>query len=375
MSERKLDIPTEQEILEGMVTDQYFEWTEKVLEGEGRNPEVAAEISVSDPGMYILAGVKDAANLLQGIDLDFYCAEEGTMFQEKIPVARVEGRFLDFCRFESPLLGMLCHASGVATAAAKIKEAAQDTPVLSFGTRRMHPANAAMIERSAYIGGCDGVSNVAGAEIAGLEPKGTMPHALVIAMGNQEEAWEAYNKHVPDEVPRTALCDTFSDEVDEVVRAVETLGGDLDAVRLDTTSSRRGDMAEIVEEVKWEIERIGREDIDVYVSGGIDREDVEKLREQVDGFGVGGAIANADPVDFSMNIVEVDGEPVGKRGVKSGKKLVNRVVEDESVMDIATLMDSGEEGTGLLHPVVEDGEIVQQFDAEEARKNVSKYWE
>src|SRR5436190_1151227 len=79
---------------------------------------------------------------------------------------------------ETALLGLLCQASGVATVAARCKIAAEGRPVFSFGARRMHPAISPMVERSAYIGGCDGVASVKSAEVIGIQPVGTMAHAV-----------------------------------------------------------------------------------------------------------------------------------------------------------------------------------------------------
>jgi len=50
----------------------------------------------------------------------------------------------------------------------------------------MHPVVAPAIEYSAYIGGMDGVSNTAGARRLGIPAAGTMPHALVLALGGDQ---------------------------------------------------------------------------------------------------------------------------------------------------------------------------------------------
>jgi nicotinate phosphoribosyltransferase len=276
-------------------------------------------------------------------------------------VMRIEGNYVGFGRYETALLGFICRASAVATATARIKAAAGDVPVVSFGTRREHPSTAAMIERSAHIGGADGVSNVAGARAVGLEASGTMPHALVISMQGQERAWNAYDEHVDDSVPRIMLCDTYEDEKKESVAAAEALGNALDSVRLDTTGSRRGDMREIVEEVRWELDLRGYDDVGIFVSGGIGLEEVVELRDIVDGFGVGGSIASVPPIDFSLDIVEVEGEPAGKRGEKSGRKEVYRDEDGEHVVPA----DEAPE-TDYVQ-ILDDGEIVRDFDIDEAR--------
>jgi nicotinate phosphoribosyltransferase len=361
--ERRYDIVTPEEITEGRATDAYFERTETILEGEGVNPEVVADIGEELDGPHIFTGLKDVAHLLEGTGVDLYALPEGSVF-ERAPVMRVEGNYVDFGRYETSILGFICRASAVASATARIKAAAGDVPVVSFGTRREHPTTAAMIERSAHIGGADGVSHVAGAEAVGLEATGTMPHALVISMRDQTRAWKAYDEHVDDDVPRIMLCDTYDDEKKESIAAAEALGDALDSVRLDTTGSRRGDMREIVEEVRWELDIRGYDDVGVFVSGGIGLEEVIELRDVADGFGVGGSIASVSPIDFSLDIVEVEEELAGKRGEKSGRKEVYRDQEGEHVVPAEEADDTD------YVQVLDDGEIVRDFDMEDARGRV-----
>jgi nicotinate phosphoribosyltransferase len=361
--ERRYDIVTPEEIDEGRATDAYFERTETILEGEGVNPEVVADVGEEVGTPHVFTGLKDVARLLEGTGVDLYALPEGSVF-ERAPVMRIEGNYADFGRYETSLLGFICRASAVASATARIKAAAGDVPVVSFGTRREHPTTAAMIERSSHIGGADGVSHVAGAEAVGLEASGTMPHALVISMRDQVAAWEAYDEHVDEDVPRIMLCDTYEDEKSESIEAAEALGDALDSVRLDTTGSRRGDMREIVEEVRWELDLRGYEDVGVFVSGGIGLEEVLELRDVADGFGVGGSIASVSPVDFSLDIVEVEGEPAGKRGEKSGRKEVYRDEDGEHILPAEEA-----ESTDYVQ-VLDEGNPVYDFDMQEARGRV-----
>ena len=99
------------------------------------------------------------------------------------PVFTVSGPYGAFCEMETAMLGLVCQASGIATAASRVKRAAGDRQVLSFGARRMHPAISTLIDRNAFVGGADGVSVVRSAEYLGEAPQGTMPHALVLVFG------------------------------------------------------------------------------------------------------------------------------------------------------------------------------------------------
>src|SRR6202007_3467477 len=93
---------------------------------------------------------------------------------------RIEGTYVEWAQYETALLGLLCQASGIATKAARCKKAAGERQVISFGAPRMHPALAPMIERNAFIGGCDCVAATKAAELIDADPMGTIPHALVL---------------------------------------------------------------------------------------------------------------------------------------------------------------------------------------------------
>jgi nicotinate phosphoribosyltransferase len=358
------DIVSPDAIATGRATDAYFERTEETLEAAGRNPHVVAEVTADQfgDGEYeLLAGVKDAAHLLEGLPVDVDAIPEGRLFDGG-PVMRITGNYLDFARYETSLLGFLSHASGVATAALDVRTAAPESLVLSFGARHVHPSIAAMVERSALVAGLDGFSHVAAGDVLGREASGTMPHALVICFGpgEQEAAWRAFDDTVADEVPRVALCDTYSDEVDEVLRAAEAMDR-LDSVRLDTTSSRRGDFRHIVREVRWALDRAGYEDVDVFTSGGLGPADLRHLRDVADGFGVGGYVSNADPVDFALDIVEVDGVAGAKRGKLGGVKEVYRTGDGgHEIRRRDEPAPAG--GEALLEPLIRDGELVDGVD-------------
>ena len=361
----EFDIVGPDAIRDGSATDAYFDRTETTLRHAGRNPRVVAEITADqfpDGDYELLAGVKDAAALLEGHDVDVDAIHSGRLFDGG-PVMRIEGDYLEFARLETSLLGFLSHASGVATAALDVRRAAPDSLVLSFGARHVHPSIAAMVERSAVVAGLDGFSHVAAGDVIGREASGTMPHALLICFGrgNQEQAWEAFDEAVEEDVPRVALCDTYSDEIDEVLRAAAALGDDLDSVRLDTTGSRRGNFRHIVREVRWTLDAHGREDVDIFVSGGLGPGDLRELGDVADGFGVGGYISNADPVDFALDIVEVDGEPAAKRGKLTGAKSVYRTAGGGHHVGLRD-RPGPEDGEALLRPLIRDGEIVDDVD-------------
>lgn len=358
---------SDETIRSGECTDIYFVRTEEALNHDRINPQVVMEVtaaSLPDPWA-VVCGLADVLALLDGKPVSVDAMPEGTVFHAGEPVIRISGRYRDFCRYETAILGFLCHASGIATAAAHIRIASGSRPVYSFGSRRQHPVLAAMIERAAWIGGVDGVSNTCAPE--GMPVVGTMPHAFVMSYPTPEEAWKAFDRSAPKSVPRIMLCDTWCDEKAESLRAA---GCGAEAVRLDTPRSRRGDMRAIIEEVRWELDAHGFENVKIFLSGGVTREDVIRYRDCVDAFGVGGAIANAPVIDFGMDIVEMEGVPKAKRGKKSGAKQVYRAKDGAHVT-----LPAGRKGpkgaVPLLEPFIRNGAVVQDCFMQDARRRMA----
>src|SRR5256886_15054239 len=245
------------DIKRGEVSYVYFARTVQIRTQRGDKTRVKAEIYLKslpeDWRWGILAGVEEAAALLEGVAVDVWAMEVGILFEPIQPVLRIEGTYVEGAQYETALLGVLCQASGIATKAARCKKAAGERQVISFGARRMHPALAPMIERNAFVGGCDGVAVTKAAELIEADPTGTIPHALVLMFGDTVEALKAFNDVIDPKVRRVALIDTLQDEKFEAIRVAEALGKDLYGVRLDTPSSRRGDFYPIIAEGRWEL--------------------------------------------------------------------------------------------------------------------------
>jgi nicotinate phosphoribosyltransferase len=330
-----MHIATLSDILSGRTTDVYFQRTVEVLKNAGLSDvKVRAEFHVSSlPREYkwaVFTGLKEVIEVLRGRRVTLYAMPEGTVFYENEPVMVIEGPYLEFAVLETAILGILRHYSSISTKAARIKKLIGDKTCLFFGARALHPAIQPMADRAAYIGGCDGVATVLGAETMGIKPSGTMPHALMIifkaVMGDHTLAWVWFDKTMPTDVPRIVLADTFLDEREEALLAAKLLNDRLYGVRLDTPGNRRGNMRRIVEEVRWSLDLHGYKHVKIFVSGGLDEPQIAALKDVADGFGVGTSIAFPPSVDLSMDIVEVEVNgkwvPITKRGKLPGFKQV-----------------------------------------------------
>jgi nicotinate phosphoribosyltransferase len=314
------------DIVDGKITDVYFERALAILKAKGIDPVVKAEIMAKNlPEEWkwaLFTGIDESLPLLKQLRIKVRAMQEGSVFHAYEPVMEIEGRYQDFCVYETAILGLICQASGIATRAARMKKLAGDRVVMSFGARRMHPILAPMIERNAFIGGCDGVAVVKSGELIGEDPMGTMPHSLILCMGSTVDAIKAYDEVLDPMLKRVALIDTFQDEKFETLNVAQALGEKLYAVRFDTPGSRRGNFYRILEETRWELDLRGFSHVKFFVSGGIKEQDIPVLNPVVQGYGIGTSISNAPVIDFAMDIVEVDGTPRAKRGKWSGSKRV-----------------------------------------------------
>lgn len=333
---RRFNSATDAEILGAEVADSYFHRTMEVLRARGlENTPVHAELAfkTSDPdAWFVVAGLDEVAYLLEDTAVEVRAVPEGTICRPHEPVLTLTGSYGAFAEHETALLGLLCQASGVATGAARCRLAAGDRPLISFGARRMHPAIVPMIERSAYLGGCDRVAVDLAVRRMGIPATGTTPHALVLMIGSTAEAAKAFDEAVAPEVPRTIIIDTFDDEKFGALLAARAIPDSIYAIRMDTPGNRRGDFRDLMREVRWELDRHGFGHVRIFASGGIDVEYILHLNPVCDAYGVGGAIADAPMIDFSLDIVEVGGEDRSKRGKRGGRKRLLELVDGSRVV-------------------------------------------
>ena len=105
LDDREFWLANEQEIKRGDTTDVYFRHTEKVLRKAGYNPEVVMEVYARDvpypENWGLLSGVYEVAKLFEGVPVDVWAMDEGSVFLADgstamyEPLMTIKGRYLD----------------------------------------------------------------------------------------------------------------------------------------------------------------------------------------------------------------------------------------------------------------------------------------
>ncbi|HUQ44446.1 MAG TPA: nicotinate phosphoribosyltransferase [Candidatus Limnocylindria bacterium] len=315
------------EILSGESADVYFARADRILEREGLDPVVTMEVFTRRDA--VLCGIDEVKNLLAHALISTDPAEtmvealdDGDAIAAKEIALRITARYRSFGLYETALLGMLAQSTAWATAARECVEAAAPQPVISFGARHIHPDITDVLDYAAIVGGCVGASTPAGARLAGLSPTGTMPHSLVLIMGDTVKAAEAFDRDLEADVPRIVLVDTFKDEAEEALRVAHALGDRLYGIRLDTPSERGRVTPDLVREIRARLDQAGYGHVKIVVSGGLTPDRMGVFKEAgapVDSYAVGSYISGATPIDFTGDIKEIDGKPIAKRGRIPGR--------------------------------------------------------
>ncbi len=243
-------------------TDKYFLRTNQILEADGLDPLVRAQIFIrKGPGE--LFGMDEVLTMLKKYTKFFenggkaYAKNEGDNFQGGEALLILEGKVRDFIELETMMLGALSRDSSkyndgvsavnpeeVRERMSMVVEAAQGRPVIYAGARHWGYEQDKAISLAAFTGGALDASTDAGAETFNKKGVGTIPHALEVIyawkFGREnavKEATLAFDRVIDSNVPRVALVDFNNREIDDALataQAFRDLGKELYAVRVDT---------------------------------------------------------------------------------------------------------------------------------------------
>jgi len=247
---------------------------------------------------------------------DVDAVAEGTVVFAHEPLLRVTGPILDAQLVETALLNLINFPTLVATKAARLAIAAEGQPVIEFGLRRAQGIDGGVTAtRAAYVGGCEGSSNLLAGELFGIPARGTHAHSWVSSFDSEEEAFRAYAAVQPGNC--VLLVDTY-DTLEGVRRAarvgleMRARGERLAGIRLDS-----GDLAYLSIEARRILDEAGLSEVAILASNNLDEHLIESLRLQgarIDTWCVGTALVTAqdDPAlggVYKLGAIRRPGEP------------------------------------------------------------------
>ena len=220
---------------------------------------------------------------------------EGEIVLPHEPLLRIEGPLLQVQLLETALLTVLNFSTLIATKAARIKAAAGDDPVLEFGLRRAQGIDGGLTaSRSAYLGGCDGTSNVWAGRYYNIPVKGTHAHSWVMVFPDELTSFEAYADALP------ANCIFLVDTYDSlegtrnaiiVGRELRKHGHEMNGIRLDS-----GDLGALSIEARKLLDDAGFPDADIVASDSLDEYAIRDLKAggaRINVWGIGTRLVTA----------------------------------------------------------------------------------
>jgi nicotinate phosphoribosyltransferase len=294
---------------------------------------------------------------------DVFAVPEGTPVFENEPLLEIVAPLPEAQLVETMVLNQMHLQTLLASKAARVVIAANERPVVDFGSRRTHGTDAAIKAARAFnIAGVAATSNVAAGAAYGLPLAGTMAHSYVEAHETELAAFQAFIQLYPK---TTLLIDTYDTVqaahlIAGMVRSTTT-GSAISAVRLDS-----GDLAALSREVRSVLDQAGLQHVRILASGGLDEYELSRLAASgapIDSFGVGTSMGVSDDrpgLDMAYKLVEYEGQGCLKlssgKATLPGRKQVYRYERHGiSTGDEICRADESRDAIPLLRNVMAEG--------------------
>jgi nicotinate phosphoribosyltransferase len=315
---------------------------------------------------------------------DVHAMQEGTVFFPNEPILRVTAPLPQAQLVETRIMNLLNFQTLIASKAARSVLVAGGKPLIDFGLRRAHGAEAGLLAaRASYLAGFAGTSTV----LAGMEYDipiyGTMAHSFVQAHKDETTAFEHFALAQPENA--VLLIDTYDTEAaaHKVVALASRLrqqGIMVKGVRLDS-----GDLADHARRVRRILDEGGLPQTQILASGNLDEYQLQRLIARgapIDSFAVGTAMttsSDAPSLDSAYKLQEYEGRPCRKRSEGKatwpGRKQVYRNYTDHRLLDhdVVTIQNDQQAGTPLLHPIMKEGRRLASAPAlEDIRREATR---
>jgi nicotinate phosphoribosyltransferase len=276
---------------------------------------------------------------------------EGTVVFPNEPLFQVSGNLIECQIVETILLCNVNFQTLVATKAARIWEASNHGHIVEFGLRRAQgPDGALSACRAAFIGGADATSNVLGAALMQIPPRGTHAHSWVQAFPSELEAFQAFARSFPEDC--VLLVDTYDilksgvPNAIRVARELEKQGHRLAGIRIDS-----GDLAFLSHQAREMLDQAGLGYVRILVSNELDEFIISEIIAgggKVDAWGVGTKLVTAagdggGALGGVYKMVQHNGKPKIKlssnpeKMTNPGVKKVLRFYNDDGLMEADAL--------------------------------------
>jgi nicotinate phosphoribosyltransferase len=305
---------------------------------------------------------------------EVWAMPEGTVFFPNEPVLRVVAPIAQAQWIETRLLNLVHFQTVIASKAARAVLAAQGRPLIDFGLRRAHGAEAgALAARAAYLTGFAGTATALAGPRFGIPVFGTMAHSFVQAHDDEAQAFIAFAESFPGNA--MLLIDTY--DTVAAARKVVAIAPELAArgIRIKGVRLDSGDLDALSREVRRILDAGGLRDAAIFASGNLDEHRVRALVEAgapIASYGVGTSLttsSDAPYLDAVYKLQEYDGVARRKRSEGKatwpGRKQVWRRTTPTRMFagDSVRLADEQGMGTPLLECVMRDGRRVEPSPA------------
>lgn len=297
---------------------------------------------------------------------DVEAMPEGTVFFSHEPILRIVAPLPQAQLVESRVMNLLNFQTMVASKAARSVLIVGGKPLIDFGLRRAHGAEAGLLAaRASYLVGFAGTATVLAGLVFGIPLYGTMAHSFVQAHEDELLAFEHFAQTQPDKV--LLLIDTYDTEaaagkVVSLARRLQANGITVKGVRLDS-----GDLADHARKVRRVLDAGGLPHAQILASGNLDEyrlRDLIQSRAPIDSFAVGTTMttsSDAPSLDCAYKLQEYGGRSCRKRSEGKatwpGRKQVFRFHTSDGHLDhdVITTHNDQLPGEPLLQPVMKEG--------------------
>ena len=322
---------------------------------------------------------------------DIDAIEEGRVVFAHEPLLRVKASVIVGLLLETPLLNIINFQTLIATKASRVCLAAQGDKVLEFGLRRAQGIDGSLSATYAcVVGGVHATSNVLAGKLFGIPVKGTHAHSWIMSFDSEEEAFDIYSKHMPNNC--IFLVDTYDTKkgIENAIIAGKKLqesGHKMLGIRLDS-----GDLNELSQLARKMLDDAELHDASIVASNDLDEYTIQELKKQgakIDTWGVGTKLVTAYDQPalggvYKLSAIDKNGEweyklkksedliKVSNPGILNvrrvnSKELVDIIInEDENESKTAVMLTSAREVSYtqnsktelLLKPIFKEGKYI-----------------